>query len=115
MKSQYKKLNEAIKFEEQKFQLLKKKIYEEYRSRIIDNLNKKDRHSVNQIETILERFIDGLSNLSHKEAVLNKQIKLKKSARRQNSQLKQKVNELNYLLQEKKGHCTRDPIKLIYN
>ena len=49
MKSQYKKLNEAIKFEEQKFDLLKKKIYEEYRSRIIDNLNKKDRHSVQQI------------------------------------------------------------------
>ena len=47
--------------------------------------------------------------------MLHKEIKLKKSARRQNSQLKEKVSELNYLLQEKKGHCTRDPIKLIYN
>ena len=72
MKSQYKKLNEAMKLSEQKFDLLKKKIYEEYRARIIDNLNKKDKQSIDQLETILERFIDGLANLSHKEAVLHK-------------------------------------------
>ena len=49
MKSQYKKLNEAMKLSEQKFDLLKKKIYEEYRARIIDNLNKKDKHSIAQL------------------------------------------------------------------
>jgi hypothetical protein len=56
-----------------------------------------------------------MSNLSHKEAVLNKEIKLKHNARRQNSDLKGKVNELNCLLQSKKGYCSRDPIKLLYN
>jgi hypothetical protein len=49
MKSQYKKLNEAIKLSEQKFELLKKKIYEEYRSRIVDTLNKKDKHTLAQL------------------------------------------------------------------
>ena len=63
----------------------------------------------------MERFIDGMSNLSHKEAVLHKEIKLKQNARKQNNELKGKVNELNYLLQSKKGTCTRDPIKLLYN
>ena len=56
-----------------------------------------------------------MSNLSHKEAVLHKEIKLKQNARKQNNELKGKVNELNYLLQSKKGTCTRDPIKLLYN
>jgi hypothetical protein len=56
-----------------------------------------------------------MSNLSHKEAVLHKEIKLKQNARKQNSELKEKVNELNFLLQSKKGHCSRDPVKLLYN
>ena len=25
------------------------------------------------------------------------------------------MNELNFLLQSKKGHCSRDPVKLLYN
>lgn len=56
-----------------------------------------------------------MSNLSHKEAVLNKEIKLKQNARKQNSELKEKVNELNQLLQSKKGYCSRDTVKVIYN
>jgi hypothetical protein len=55
-----------------------------------------------------------MSNLSHKEAVLHKEIKLKQNARRQNSELKGKVSELNFLLQSKKGQCSRDPVKLVF-
>lgn len=49
MKSQYKKLNDALKLSEQKYDLLKKKIYEEYRARIIDVLNKKEKNSISQL------------------------------------------------------------------
>ena len=35
MRSQYKKLNDHIKLAEQKHELLKRKIYEEYRAKII--------------------------------------------------------------------------------
>ena len=49
MKGQYRKLSEALKLCEHKYDLLKKKIYEEYRSRIIDNLNKRERHTIGQI------------------------------------------------------------------
>lgn len=41
MKTQYKKLNETIRLCEQKHEILKKKIYEEYRAKIIEVLNKK--------------------------------------------------------------------------
>jgi hypothetical protein len=54
-----------------------------------------------------------MSNLSHKEAVLHKEVKLKQHARKQNVELKEKVSSLNHLLQTKKGYCTRDPLKLI--
>lgn len=115
MKSQYKKLNDALKLSEQKHDFLKKKIYQEYRARIIEALNKKEKNNIAQLQTTLERFIDNMSNLSHKEAVLNKEIKLKQNARKQNSELKEKVNELNLLLQSKKGYCSRDPVKMLYN
>lgn len=49
MKNQYKKLNDALKLSEQKYDLLKKKIYEEYRARIIDFLNKKEKNSISQL------------------------------------------------------------------
>lgn len=55
-----------------KYDLLKKKIYEQYRAKIIEVLNKKDRNSISQLEVTLERFIEGMSNLSHKEAILRK-------------------------------------------
>ena len=55
-----------------------------------------------------------MSNLSHKEAVLHKEVKLKQHARKQNIELKEKVTSLNHLLQTKKGYCTRDPLKLLY-
>jgi hypothetical protein len=64
--------------------LLKKKIYEEYRAKIIEVLGKRDKSTISQLELTLERFIDGMSNLSHKEAVLHKEVKLKHNARRQN-------------------------------
>ena len=115
MKSQHKKLSEAVKLSEQRFELLKKKIYDEYRTRVIENLNKKDKHSIGQLETLLERFIEGMGNLSHKEAVLQKESRLKQAARKQNAQLKGKVTELNYLLQERKGACSRDPLRVVYN
>jgi len=54
-------------------------------------LNKKEKSSISQLEIILERFIDGMSNLSHKEAVLQKEVKLKQNARRTNAELKEKV------------------------
>lgn len=46
MKNQYSKQYDALKLAEEKFSLLKKKIYEEYRSRIIGviaNKNKDDK------------------------------------------------------------------------
>lgn len=62
-----------------KYDLLKKKIYEEYRSKIIEVLNKKDKNNISQLEVTLQRFIEGMSNLSHKEAILKKQVKLKQN------------------------------------
>jgi hypothetical protein len=78
-------------------------------------LSKKEKNSISQLEATLERFIEGMSNLSHKEAVLHKEVKLKQNARKQNVELKEKVNSLNQLLQTKKGYCTRDPMKVLYN
>ena len=43
MKAQYKKLYDALKLNEDKYELLKKKIYEEYRARLISLINKKDK------------------------------------------------------------------------
>jgi hypothetical protein len=54
-----------------------------------------------------------MSNLSHKEAVLQKEVKLKQHARRQNIELKEKVTSLNHLLHTQKGYCTRDPLKVL--
>lgn len=115
MRNQYKKLNDHIRLCEQKYELLKKKIYEEYRAKIIEVLSKKEKNSLPQLEATLERFVEGMSNLSHKEAVLHKEVKLKQNARKQNVELKEKVNSLNQLLQTKKGYCTRDPLKMICN
>jgi len=67
-------------------------------------LNKKEKSSISQLEIILERFIDGMSNLSHKEAVLQKEVKLKQNARRTNAELKEKVT-----------YCSREPLKVIFN
>ena len=59
MKSQYKKLYDALKLNEDKYVILKKNIYEEYRVRLIELLSKKDRdeRTVGKIEATLERFI----------------------------------------------------------
>jgi hypothetical protein len=56
-----------------------------------------------------------MSNLSHKEAVLQKEVKLKQNARKTNVELKEKVSELNSLLQSKKGYCSREPLKMVFN
>jgi DNA-binding transcriptional regulator GbsR (MarR family) len=53
MKNQYKKLNETTKLWERKYELLKRKIFEEYRSKIVDLLNKKEKSSVGQLEVVL--------------------------------------------------------------
>ena len=53
MRNQYKKLNDHIRLLEQKYDLLKKKIYGEYRAKIIDMLSKKDKNSISQIEATL--------------------------------------------------------------
>lgn len=115
MKTQYTKLNETIRLWEKRHEALKKKIYEEYRAKIIDVLSKKERNSIGQIEAVLERFVDGMSNMSHKEAVLQKQVKLKIKARKTNQQLREKIKELDFLVETKKGICSRDPVKLLYN
>lgn len=63
-------------------------------------MSKKDRdeRTISKVEATLERFIDGLANLSHKEAVLAKEVKLKQAARKEAGALKEKVNNLNMLL-----------------
>ena len=49
MRSQYKKLHESLKLSNEKFTILKKKIYEEYRHRIVDLLSKKDKETIIKI------------------------------------------------------------------
>ena len=100
MKNQYKKQYDALKLNEEKYEILKKKVFEEYRSRLIDLLSKKDRdeRTLGKVEATLERFIEGLSNMSHKEAGLAKEIKLKQAARKEAGALREKVNNLNMLL-----------------
>jgi ribonuclease HII len=53
MKTQFKKMHDSLKLSEEKHHLLKKKIYEEYRARIIDILCKKDKQSIAKIESTL--------------------------------------------------------------
>lgn len=43
MKIQYKKLHDSLQISQDRFEILKKKIYEEYRSRIIGMINSKER------------------------------------------------------------------------
>jgi hypothetical protein len=59
--------------------ILRVQIYQEYRSRIIDLISKKDRDEITlgRIEAVLERFVDGLGNTSHKQAVMAKEVRLK--------------------------------------
>ena len=115
MKTQYTKLNETIRLWERRHDALKKKIYEEYRAKIIDVLSKKEKNTISQLEAVLERFVDGMSNLSHKEAVLHKEVRLKQKARKTNQQLSEKIKELDYIVETKKGPCSREPVKLLYN
>ena len=49
MRNQYKKLNDHIKLAEHKHELLKRKIYEEYRARIVEALGKKDKQGIQQV------------------------------------------------------------------
>lgn len=49
MKKQHKKQHEALKFNEEKYDILKRKIYEEYRSKIIELLNKKDKSKITEL------------------------------------------------------------------
>jgi uncharacterized membrane protein len=49
MRSQYKKLNDHIKLNEQKHELLKRKIYEEYRAKIVEALGRKEKGSLQQL------------------------------------------------------------------
>ena len=54
MKNQYKKLFDALKLNEQKYELLKKKIYEEYRARLIEIFGQKEKENqVQQLEKTL--------------------------------------------------------------
>ena len=43
MKAQYKKLYDALKLNEDKYEILRKKIYDEYRVRLIELMSKKDK------------------------------------------------------------------------
>jgi hypothetical protein len=95
MRAQSKKMNEALKLSEEANRLLKAKIYEEYRVRLIELMNKKgDENTVGKVEAVLERFVDGLANMSHNQAVLAKEVKLKQEARREASLLKSKLATL---------------------
>ena len=78
---------------------------------MILHLEKKDKNSIGQIEATLERFIEGLSNLSHKEAVMAKEVRLKQSARKESHNLREKVKELSIML-ESKRYCSREPLKI---
>lgn len=102
MRNQFKKLNEALLISQSKFDLLRKKIYEQYRSRIISILTEKEKNEniskILKLESVLERFVQGLANKSHKEAILSKQVKLKQEARKEASVLKEKCGYLNNLL-----------------
>lgn len=118
MKAQYKKLYDSLKLSEEKHEILRKKIYEEYRSRIIDLISKKDRdeYTVAKIEAVLERFVDGLGNTSHKEAVLAKEVKLKQEARKEASLYKDKlaaaVKTIEGMGTKKGNTCVREPVRV---
>lgn len=43
MRNQYKKLNDTLAISQEKYEILKRKIYEEYRSRIIGILTTKEK------------------------------------------------------------------------
>lgn len=53
MRNQYKKLNDTIQFSHEKYELLKKKLQGEYRSRISDLLGKKDKTQLPRFEHLL--------------------------------------------------------------
>jgi hypothetical protein len=55
MRDQYKKMYEALRLSDEVNRTLKIKIYQEYRSRIIDLLSKKDKDdlTVSKIEAVL--------------------------------------------------------------
>ena len=52
MKNQYKKLHDTLSISQEKFEILKKKIYEEFRSRIIGILNAKEKDTVGKIAKV---------------------------------------------------------------
>jgi len=56
-----------------------------------------------------------MANLSHKEAILHKEVRLKQQARKNNTELKHKIQELNQMVNVKKGYCSRDPLKVYTN
>ena len=112
MKNQYKHLHDALKLSEDKHGLLKKKIYHEYRSRLVSQLEKKDKNSIHQVEATLERFIESLANLSHKEAILGKETRLKLASRKEASNLREKLKEMTSMLEMKRGYCSREPLKI---
>jgi hypothetical protein len=66
MKVQFKKLNETIQLCHEKYDLLKRKVYNEYRTKLSELIGKKDRSLLPRIEQLLEKFIENLSNTSHK-------------------------------------------------
>ena len=66
MKAQFKKINETIQLCHEKHELLRKKVYNEYRSKLSDLLGRKDRSQLPRLEQLLEKFVEGLSNTSHK-------------------------------------------------
>lgn len=53
---------------------------------------------LSRVEAVLERFVQGLANKSHKEAILSKEVRLKQEARKEAGTLKEKVGFLNQLL-----------------
>lgn len=46
MKKQHRDQHEALKMSQEKFEILKKKIYEEYRTKIVEAINKKDQSKI---------------------------------------------------------------------
>lgn len=94
--------------------MLKRKVYNEYRFRIVQLLNGKTT-DVRKLETLLERLIEGLSNLSHKEAMLHRNSKKHQESLKQNKALKHRIHELDWLLGEKTtAPCTRSPVQVLY-
>ena len=91
MRSQYSRLQTALHFSNEKYEVIKKKVYNEYRFRIVNLLNGKAT-DINRLEVLLERFVEGLNNLSHKEAMLHRNSKKHQESLKQNKALRHRIH-----------------------